>query len=221
MTRSPRPRPTWLRTGPKLPSLLSPFELTSLCEFGMFYRDDFLDSKTVLRIRAQTGKIENSEQLRPAGVGRGNRFRTNSEIRGDQIAWLEPGNCHSSFRPYFRRLESIRNELNRTAYLGLTRFDVQCSIHQAGSAGFKRHSDTFKEGRVQRRLTALYYLNPAWQLDQGGLLQLHLPTGSMDVEPRDNRFVVFLSDLEHEVTPVQGRRTALTAWFYREGTTIL
>jgi SM-20-related protein len=63
-------------------------------------------------------------------------------------------------------------------------------------------------------VTAIYYANPDWQADDGGALRLHLDGELVDVEPRLDRLLVFLSErVEHEVLPARSVRRAVTAWY--------
>ncbi|MGE0490180.1 MAG: 2OG-Fe(II) oxygenase [Vulcanimicrobiota bacterium] len=165
-------------------------------------------------MRSQGLKLARGNQMKAAGVGRGERHQLAPKTRGDRIAWVESQGSTPGFQPFLTQLERLRRDLNQRAYLGLRRFELQCSYHEAGSPGYKRHTDTFADHGARRRLSAVYYLNPTWRPEHGGSLTIHLPSGPLEVEPVHNRLVLFLSDIEHEVAPVQAPRLALTAWFY-------
>lgn len=194
--------------------LINPFELCSLSAFGIFYRDGFLDPVHAGSLRSDVRRLATSGRMHQAGIGRGANHRLDTATRGDKIAWVDPTACTPALWLMVERLEHMRRELNQRAYLGLRHFQMQCSHHQAGSAGFKRHSDAFRDNGALRRLTVLYYLNPGWRQEHGGVLKVYLPQGTVEVEPLHNRLVVFLSEIEHEVTPVEASRMALTAFFY-------
>lgn len=133
--------------------------------------------------------------LTPAAVGR----EREPGVRGDELAWLDDDG----------RFEALRQELNQ-AWLGLDRFELQAARYRPG-AGYPRHRDAFRGG-PSRRVTAIWYLNPGWS--GGGELRLHLDP-PRDIEPLDDRLVVFLSEkLEHEVLPAASERWAVTAWYY-------
>src|SRR5262249_34925648 len=134
--------------------------------------------------------------LRAAAVGR----ERHAGVRGDDIAWLDDDG----------RFEALRLALNREAWLGLDRFELQAARYQAGAA-YPRHRDAFRGG-PSRRITAIWYLNSEWS--GGGELRLHLPEGPLDLAPLFDRLVVFLSEeLEHEVLPATAERWAVTAWY--------
>ncbi len=162
--------------------------------------------------------------LRPAGMGRSTTYHRDGATRGDEIAWLTAEEARAGARPALAalcsRFEALRVQLNRAAYLGLERFDLQAARYAGGGACYVRHRDAFAGwAAAHRRLTAILYLNPGWQAAQGGLLRLHLPDGGHeDVAPLLDRLVVFPSEeLEHEVLPVHAPRLALTAWYYGSG----
>ena len=49
----------------------------------------------------------------------------------------------------------------------------------------------------------------------GGELRLHLPAGAVDIEPLDNRLLIFFSDSRcpHEVLESAASRFALSVWY--------
>jgi SM-20-related protein len=152
--------------------------------------------------------------LHPAGVSRGPGHRLDRETRGDEMAWVDPAAAPPALARLCARFGALRDGLNRAAYLGLDRFDVQVARYPGGGAAYRRHRDAFP-GPANRRLTAIYYANPGWQPAHGGCLRLHLSGGAVDVEPVLDRLVVFLSErIEHEVLPALASRWAVTAWFY-------
>jgi SM-20-related protein len=152
--------------------------------------------------------------LRRAGLGRGATRRLDRETRGDEIAWLDPADPPPPLADLCLAFVELRDGLNRAAYLGLDRFDVQVARYPGGGAAYQRHRDAFP-GQANRRLSAIYYPNPDWQPGHGGCLRLHLPEGPLDVEPVLDRLVAFPSeDVEHEVRPALAPRWAVTAWFY-------
>jgi [Skp1-protein]-hydroxyproline N-acetylglucosaminyltransferase len=70
-----------------------------------------------------------------------------------------------------------------------------------------------------RRITAVYYLNEAWNREDGGALRIYADTWTpdarpFDVLPRLDRLVLFRSTLAHEVLVTRKERLALTQWWY-------
>jgi SM-20-related protein len=166
---------------------------------GWFLRDGFAGRTLAL----EALQLAQAQPLKPAGVQRS--AVRDASIRSDETAWVDD----SPLRP---RFEALRLELNRAAYLGLTRFDLQLARYRPG-ARYVRHRDAFP-GRDNRRVTAIAYLNDGWQPAHGGQLRLHVEP-PLDVEPVLDRLVVFLSErIEHEVLPAHAPRWAMTAWYY-------
>jgi SM-20-related protein len=110
--------------------------------------------------------------------------------------------------------EALRVQLNREAYLGLGRFELQLAWYPANGARYARHLDSFP-GSDNRRVTAIVYLNDGWKPEHGGQLRLHVEP-PLDVAPVADRSVVFLSErIEHEVLPNFADRYAIAAWYSR------
>jgi SM-20-related protein len=185
-------------------------ELSALGERGWFLRDDFLTHAQVLALRAEADALHANGRFTAAGVGRSQRSRDGS-VRSDEHLWLDP-ETGSVFAALHAHLAELGQSLRREAYLGLEDFDFQLARYGPGDA-YARHRDAFR-GRNERRVTAIVYLNPAWEPEQGGQLRLHVGGERHDVDPRGGRLVVFLSEaIEHEVLPAQAIRYATTAWY--------
>jgi SM-20-related protein len=156
-------------------------------------------------------------RLRPAGLSRGAAYRLDEAVRGDATIWVTPDEAPPGLATLLASFLSLRDALNRDAYLGLDRVEVQAARYPGGGAGYRRHRDAFPApfgGRPNRRVTAIYYANPVWRPDDGGALRLHVDTGVVDVPPLLDRLLVFLSErIEHEVLPTRAARRAVTAWF--------
>ena len=110
-------------------------------------------------------------------------------------------------------LEQLRLALNRQATLGLFDLEMHYARYQAG-AGYARHVDQ-PQGRDQRRVSAVLYLNSGWDLAHGGSLRIFGGACALrDIAPVGGRLVCFLSaGLEHEVLPSLRTRWSLTGWF--------
>jgi SM-20-related protein len=137
-------------------------------------------------------------------------------VRGDAIAWLEPDEAAPELAALCATFSGVRDALNRQAFLGLDRIEVQVARYPGDGAAYSRHRDAFPTppgGRPNRRVTAIYYVNPGWRPEDGGALRLHADAGSVDVAPLLDRLLLFLSErVEHEVLPARAPRRAVTAW---------
>lgn len=174
-------------------------DVAALGDHGWFTRDDYVPRELALEALAHA----EAQPLSPAAIRKSHEL--NAAVRSDETTWLETSPLHEAF-------EQLRRDLNQTAYLGLTRFDVQLARYDAG-ARYVRHRDAFP-GSDNRRVTAIVYLNGAWRPEHGGQLRLHVEP-PVELEPHLGRLVVFLSDrVEHEVLPAHAPRLAVTAWYY-------
>ena len=175
-------------------------------------RDEFL---TPQQVRAL---IDCAEMRRERGgfvaarIGAGRSLERREEIRGDSICWLsEP--LYAPERELFRSLEELRLQLNRSGFLGLFESEWHYARYPPG-AGYARHIDQ-AQGREQRRVSLVLYLNEQWQSCDGGVLRIFADDGGYsDIEPLGGRVVAFLTERrEHAVLPTRRDRLSLTGWF--------
>jgi SM-20-related protein len=188
-------------------------EIAALGTKGFFVRDAFLGQERASSIHAEAQARVVAGSLKPAGIRRGADRTEDATVRGDFITWVqpEPGTALQALWDAFTELGQA---LSAGAYLGLGHFDLQLAHYPGGGARYVRHRDAFP-GQSNRRVTAIYYANPGWRPEHGGLLRLYPEDAPLDITPTLDRLVVFLSEqLEHEVLPAHAPRLALTAWFY-------
>lgn len=147
--------------------------------------------------------------LRPAGIRRAGV--RDEAVRSDELAWLTAEETTGALAEAVRAFTTLRDTLNRSAWLGLRSFDLQLARYGPG-ARYVRHRDAFA-GQESRRLTAIVYLNEGWQERDGGQLELCVEPPVL-VAPVIDRLVVFRSELiEHQVLEAHAERWALTAWY--------
>jgi SM-20-related protein len=196
--------------------VLTDGEIRMLDERGWFLRDDVLGRARSTGIHDAVEGLAAAGRLRPAGLGRGLAPRIDGAVRGDAITWIDPDRVPAELAALFAVFVALRDALNREAYLGLGRMEVQVARYPGGGTAYRRHRDAFVAppgGRPNRRVTAIYYVNPAWRPEDGGALRLHVDPRPIDVAPLLDRLLVFLSErVEHEVLPAGAPRRAVTAW---------
>jgi SM-20-related protein len=196
---------------------LTDAEIHALGERGWFLRDGLLGRPTSMEVHDAIEALLTAGRLRPAGLSRGATYRVDEAVRGDAITWVTPDAAPPGLAALWASFLSLRDALNRGAYLGLDRVEVQAARYPGGGAGYQPHRDAFPVppgGHPNRRVTATYYANPGWRPEDGGAIRLHVDTGWVDVAPVLDRLLVFLSErVEHEVRPAWAPRRAVTAWF--------
>jgi len=157
-----------------------------------------------------------------AGVGRSSDHVQNRFVRRDRIRWIDGSvEAEKQWLAWCGRLQTF---LNRQLFLGLFSFESQFSHYQPGDF-YKKHVDAFRPdgtGRGARRLLSLVtYLNPGWQLADGGELALYDEDGETMVHrltPAYGSVVVFLSaEVPHEVLPAARDRYSIAGWFRVNG----
>ncbi|KAL1495569.1 hypothetical protein AB1Y20_016930 [Prymnesium parvum] len=96
-------------------------------------------------------------------------------------------------------------------------FGHKLAVSTSGGARYPRHLDNVSGGEDKRKLTAVYYFNPGWDVDaQGGAIRMFdsvAPPVYTDIAPvgEDNadRLLLFWSDLlVHEVLPMRTQHTS-------------
>lgn len=196
------------------PPALRDEDIQSLGERGWFTWESFLGEAAARALYAEAKARVEAGRLRPAGIRRGADHTLERSIRGDFITWIDPDEQGGALGPMREAFATLGERLSAEAYLGLGRFDLQLALYPGQGERYARHVDAFP-GQGNRRVTALYYLNPDWVPEHGGLLRLHVEAGPEEVAPTLDRLVVFLSErIEHEVLPAHAPRLALTAWYY-------
>jgi SM-20-related protein len=196
---------------------LTDAEIRALGDRGWFLRDGVLGRPAALGVHDRVEALAAAGRLRPAGLSRGAGYRVDRPVRGDAILWIDPTDIPLEIAGLWAVFLALRDALNRQAYQGLDRTEVQIARYPGDGAAYDRHRDAFPVlpgGRPNRRVTAIYYANPAWCPQDGGALRLHGDDGPIDVAPILDRLLVFLSErVEHEVLPAATPRRAVTAWF--------
>lgn len=178
--------------------------------------DDFVSERMVKGLRSEIREQKLQQKFFPAGLGRGDDKKLNSNVRGDRIAWIDHGYNFPNQNRYLNMLEELRQRANRLLYLGLNNFEAHAAIYESGSF-YTRHLDNFTDDN-RRTLTAILYLNTGWQPDHGGELRLYFDEAEdadyIDIPPKAGRLVLFLCNrFPHEVLPTQCERLSITSWF--------
>lgn len=199
--------------------------LAALLANGYVVIDQALADDSITQLRNEACRLKKIGLMQRASIGKNPNTKTLSAVRGDFTYWLETNNSKESSNQsdaiiYLQYMESLRQLLNQTLFLGLFDFETHYAIYPAG-AGYSKHLDQFQQknsmqvNESARKVSIILYLNQHWQTDDGGELRLYLEAEKyIDVTPIAGRLVVFLSDrFWHEVLPAKRERISLTGWF--------
>ncbi len=179
---------------------------------GLSVRDRFL-APSQIRALADCARLRRARgDFDAARIGGGSSLRRREDIRGDSTCWITPP-LWPAEQALLGELERLRLQLNRESLLGLFEVELHYAWYPPG-AGYERHVDQ-PQGRVQRRVSLVLYLNEDWTPEAGGELRIFDEAdGHRDIAPVAGRLVCFLTPgREHAVLPTQRDRLSVSGWF--------
>lgn len=204
---------------------ISKFIRTNLVNSDYCVIDNLYSEKEIAGILSEVYGLRKSGVFKDAELSGGitatdsTQKYTDKKTRDDELTWIEGNEPNvQHIANHLNYLDSVVIESNEwLKELGYnitrrTKAMVACYPRQA--VGYRRHVDNPDgDGRC---ITALLYLNKDWKESDGGKLRIFKDTGSIDVEPRCNRLLMFWSDsrVPHEVLPSEADRYAITVWFF-------
>ena len=179
---------------------------------GISVRDGFLAPPQVRALLECAETRRGRGDFRAARIGSDRNTQRHEEIRGDFTCWMELP-LWPAEQALMDELERLRLDLNREAMLGLFELELHYAWYPPG-AGYSRHVDQ-PQGRAQRKVSMVLYLNEGWAPGAGGELRIFgTAGGARDIEPLAGRMVCFLSaGREHAVLPTQRDRLSVSGWF--------
>lgn len=189
----------------------------ALVERGYLVADGLLPPALLASLSTHFDQLQKNE-FKAAGIGRQMDFQQQESIRSDKICWIEPTtDVTVNFLHY---MESLRVGINRRLYMGLLDYESHFAHYPVG-AFYKKHMDAFRanrqQGRSNRVLSTVLYLNQDWQSESGGELVVYAEEGEQviaKISPIAGRLVIFLSEkFPHEVLPATRERKSIAGWF--------
>ena len=190
---------------------LSPFHdiASSLASEGWCVVPDFLSAAQTQALADECRTLRDAQRLTPARVG---ALRTATPLRGDSTHWFQADALSAPQQVFTDRLDALRIALNRELMLGLVECESHYAVYPPG-AGYTRHLDRLRDSDA-RVVSAVFYLNEAWRVADGGALRLYLANGSShDIFPHAGTLLLFLSaQFEHEVLPATRERLSIACW---------
>ena len=178
--------------------------------------DNFVDEDFRRALLSEQINLVNQGKFRHAAIGKGGQKQVRTEIRSDEVLWMDPEELSPLQADYWEKIEEIRKVLNQRCFLGLRSFEGHFARYPVGSF-YKRHLDQF-HAVPHRVVTVILYLNDSWTSEDEGVLRMYLPQEDgteliEDVLPLGGRLVVFLSgEIPHEVLPTKKERISITGW---------
>lgn len=178
--------------------------------------DDFIDEDFRNALLKEQTELLEKGMFRHSAVGKGGQKQVRTEIRSDEVLWMDQDHLSPLQAAYWEKIEQIRQVLNQRCFLGLRSFEGHFARYPIGSF-YKKHLDQF-HAVPHRVVTVILYLNDSWSAEDEGALRMYFPQedGSeriADVLPLGGRLVVFLSaEIPHEVLPTKKERISITGW---------
>jgi SM-20-related protein len=177
--------------------------------------DDFLDKTEVQNLLKTFDTRYQAGKFKEAGIGKQSEVQQDTQIRGDEILWLENESEDLAERVLLDKNQAFVNYLNQTCYLGIKDSEIHFAKYDIGKF-YRRHRDTFQaqKGRI---LSVIYYLNIDWIPADGGNLLIYTAENNFEktitISPLAGRLVCFESEkLDHEVTEAFAERYSVTGW---------
>ena len=190
-------------------------------DWSLYFNDDALDSFTkdgfvvleslfshtaLLALQAESGFVDYRDAKLAEGVRQ-------PDIRGDRIRWIGD-NFFAGFY-YLQSIEALARWLNRTLFAGIRHSEAHYACYPPGF-GYQWHTDN-PNGRDERVVSAVFYLNDDWRQTDGGELAIVDNYGNEHkIIPKANRLVVFDSNLQHQVEIAHRQRYSIATWLRRD-----
>lgn len=175
---------------------------------------DFLSATHVRELSGDLVALKRAGQFTQAGTGYGEGRGIRSQIRRDEIYWLDEVSANPVQASLWIKINALKQALNRVLYLGLNAFEGHYASYAEGGF-YKKHLDSFQADPT-RLVTLIVYLNQEWQAKDGGILRVYPENSQQDIAPLGGTLVCFLSrELPHEVLLNHALRLSFSGWFQR------
>jgi SM-20-related protein len=170
----------------------------------------FLSKELASMLKVNLLRLTATKQLKDAGIGNKTSI-IDKKLRGDEIFWLDKAHDDKTENKFFKLIDDFIVYLNSTCYTGITSYEFHYTMYSAGTF-YKKHFDQF-QNNSDRAFSMIIYLNPDWELVDGGELCLHEHNSIQTISPNNRKCVFFKSDeMEHEVLITNEPRYSITGW---------
>lgn len=174
--------------------------------------EHFLSPQEAQALRSAIDFHREEANFHKAGIGKMLEHQVVKEVRGDYVKWIEEGEALPATRAFLQKLKALAEAMSEALRLSLQDYECHFAIYPPGSY-YEAHYDQFRSDG-NRVLSLACYLNPHWEMGQGGELKIYPPDQEpLALAPLMGRLVLFRSDsLLHEVLPTQVDRYSITGW---------
>ncbi len=136
---------------------------------GVSVQDGFLPPSQIIALAECARQRRARGDFDAARIGSERSLQRREDIRGDSTCWIVPP-LWPAEEILLEELERVRLGLNRDAGLGLFELELHYAWYPPGT-GYARHVDQ-PQGRAQRRVSLVLYLNEDWTPGAGGELRI-------------------------------------------------
>lgn len=173
---------------------------------GTMVLDDVFGADDLTALQAESGFIDYKE----AHLTHGER---ETAIRGDSIRWIDESCPVGS--AYLGAINELGRYFNTTLYTGIRSSEAHYAHYPTGF-GYQWHSDN-PAGRDERVISAVYYLNDDWGVNDGGQISVYDKQDNLhQLLPQLNRLVIFDSNLRHQVEITHRTRYSIATWLRKD-----
>lgn len=173
---------------------------------GTMVLDDVFGADDLTALQAESGFIDYKE----AHLTHGER---ETAIRGDSIRWIDESCPVGS--AYLGAIDELGRYFNTTLYTGIRSSEAHYAHYPTGF-GYQWHSDN-PAGRDERVISAVYYLNDDWGVNDGGQISVYDKQDNLhQLLPQLNRLVIFDSNLRHQVEITHRTRYSIATWLRKD-----
>lgn len=182
--------------------------LDNFVEVGFLVIDNCFETDFLQALQAESGMLDYQE----AKLTHGERA---SEIRGDSTRWIESAQDCPIGMQYLQAIEALGQFFNQTLYAGIRQVEAHYARYPVGY-GYQWHTDN-PQGRYERVISAVFYLNENWCDKDGGEISLYDKQGNRQILfPQANRLIVFDSNLRHQVEITKRIRFSIATWLRQD-----
>ena len=185
--------------------------IDSFLENKVGIQENFIPNSLLLNLRNNILELQNQGKLKRAGTGSNPTTNNLSNVRGDQICWLDRIHNNAVENQFLDILDNFIEYLNTTCYTGIKSYEFHYTLYEKGTY-YHKHLDQFTN-KDSRKYSLIVYLNEDWQENDGGELEIELNEQTYKITPTMGKCVFFKSnEIPHAVLTTQKNSLSITGW---------